>query len=47
MDALAHVETVGPPPVESMFDDVFAEIPAHLHEQKAELLSLPRAQRGH
>ena len=33
--------------LESMFDDVFAEIPAHLQEQKATLLSLPRAQRGH
>jgi 2-oxoisovalerate dehydrogenase E1 component alpha subunit len=47
MDALAHVEKVGPPPVESMFDDVFADLPAHLQEQKEMLLSLPRAQRGH
>ena len=47
MDALAHVEKVGTPPVESMFDDVFAEVPPHLQEQRAELLALPRAQRGH
>jgi hypothetical protein len=30
-----------------MFDDVFAEIPPHLAEQKAELLALPRAKSGH
>ncbi len=47
LDALKHAETVGAPPVESMFDDVFAELPAHLAEQKAELLSLPRAKSGH
>jgi 2-oxoisovalerate dehydrogenase E1 component alpha subunit len=47
MDALAHVEKVPPPPVESMFDDVFAEMPDFLKEQKAECLSLPRAKSGH
>jgi hypothetical protein len=30
-----------------MFDDVFAEVPPHLQEQKAELLALPRAKTGH
>jgi pyruvate dehydrogenase E1 component subunit alpha len=45
--ALDRAETLGPPPVESMFDDVFAEIPPHLEEQKRELLALPRATNPH
>ncbi len=40
--ALAHAEEVGPPHVETLFDDVFAELPPHLVEQRAELLALPR-----
>jgi pyruvate dehydrogenase E1 component alpha subunit len=40
--ALAHAEQLGPPPVETMFDDVFAEIPPHLQEQKDYLLQFPR-----
>ncbi len=47
LEALAHVEKVGMPPVESMFDDVFAELPPHLVEQRAECLALPRAKSGH
>jgi 2-oxoisovalerate dehydrogenase E1 component alpha subunit len=47
MAALKHAESVPPPPVESMFDDVFADIPPHLAEQKRELLALPRAKSGH
>jgi pyruvate dehydrogenase E1 component alpha subunit len=47
MAAVRHAGEVGNPPVESMFDDVFAELPPHLQEQKAELLALPRAKSGH
>lgn len=35
------------PDVETLFDDVFAELPPHLVEQKAELLAQPRAKPGH
>jgi 2-oxoisovalerate dehydrogenase E1 component alpha subunit len=41
-DALAYAETLGPPALETMFDDVFAEMPPHLAEQKAECLAGPR-----
>ena len=47
MEALKHAEHVGAPPVESMFDDVFAETPAHLKEQREYLMQFPRAQGGH
>jgi pyruvate dehydrogenase E1 component subunit alpha len=47
LDALKHAETLGPPAVETMFDDVFAELPPHLAEQRAELLALPRHKPGH
>lgn len=47
MAALKAAEHLGPPPLESMFDDVFAEIPPHLAEQKAECLAGPRAKGGH
>ncbi|HEX8951363.1 MAG TPA: thiamine pyrophosphate-dependent dehydrogenase E1 component subunit alpha [Polyangia bacterium] len=47
MAAVKRAGELGNPPVESMFDDVFAEIPPHLAEQKAELLSLPRAKPQH
>ena len=46
-ECLAHAERLGPPPVESLFDDVFAELPPHLAEQRAELLALPRQGGGH
>jgi 2-oxoisovalerate dehydrogenase E1 component alpha subunit len=47
MAALKHADNVGVPPVESMFDDVFAEVPAHLAEQRDYLLGFPRAKGGH
>jgi TPP-dependent pyruvate/acetoin dehydrogenase alpha subunit len=47
MAALKHSEEVGPPPLESMFEDVFAEMPSHLVEQQAECLAAPRAKSGH
>jgi 2-oxoisovalerate dehydrogenase E1 component alpha subunit len=47
LEALKHAETVGPPSVETMFDDVFATLPPHLAEQRAELLAQPRAKSGH
>jgi len=47
MAALKHSESVGIPDVSTMFDDVFAELPLHLAEQKAELLSFPRAKAPH
>lgn len=46
-EALKHAESVGPPPVESIFDDVYAEMPEHLIEQKQECLAGPRAKSGH
>lgn len=45
--AVKRAGELGNPAVETMFDDVFAEIPPHLQEQKAELLSLPRAKPQH
>jgi pyruvate dehydrogenase E1 component subunit alpha len=47
LEALKHAEQVRPPAIETMFDDVFAELPPHLVEQRAELASLPRARSGH
>ena len=47
MAAVKHAGEVANPPVETMFDDVFAEVPPHLEEQKAYLMSLPRAKSGH
>jgi pyruvate dehydrogenase E1 component alpha subunit len=47
MEALKHAEKVGMPAIETMFDDVFAEVPDYLVEQRAELLSLPRQKSGH
>jgi pyruvate dehydrogenase E1 component alpha subunit/2-oxoisovalerate dehydrogenase E1 component alpha subunit len=34
LDAVAEAESMPPPPVESLFDDVFSEILPHLQEQK-------------
>jgi pyruvate dehydrogenase E1 component alpha subunit/2-oxoisovalerate dehydrogenase E1 component alpha subunit len=45
--ALAEVEEVGPPARETIFEDVFAELPAHLREQQRELLALRPAVLGH
>jgi pyruvate dehydrogenase E1 component alpha subunit len=47
MAAIKHAAEVGNPPVESMFEDVFADVPPHLVEQREELLALPRAKSGH
>jgi TPP-dependent pyruvate/acetoin dehydrogenase alpha subunit len=38
LDAVAHAEKFGAPPVESLFDDVFAELTPALREQKESLL---------
>ena len=45
--ALAHVESVGPPPLMSLIEDVYAQPTANLREQLAELLTLPRQKLGH
>ena len=45
--AIEGAESLGGPPVESLFDDVLAEVPPHLVEQRAELLSFPRQTSGH
>jgi pyruvate dehydrogenase E1 component alpha subunit len=42
-DVIAEAEKVAPPPLESLFEDVFAKPPWHLEEQKKELLAGPRA----
>jgi pyruvate dehydrogenase E1 component alpha subunit len=47
MAALKHAETLGPPALETMFDDVFGELTPQLEEQKAECLAGPRAKSGH
>jgi TPP-dependent pyruvate/acetoin dehydrogenase alpha subunit len=47
MAAVKHASTVGNPAPESIFDDVFATLPPHLEEQKAELLASPRAKSPH
>ena len=45
--AIEQAEALGPPPVESLFDDVFGHLPPHLEEQKRELLAMPRAVNPH
>ena len=40
---IKEVEALPPPTRESLFDDVYAELPWHLREQRAELLALPPA----
>ena len=44
---VAEAEKTPPPSLDSMFDDVFAELPWHLAEQRAELLRGPKAPAGH
>lgn len=46
-EAVASSEATPPPPLESMFDDVYAEPPWHLREQRAQLVQGPRAPRTH
>lgn len=45
--AIQEVEQLGPPPRTSLFDDVFAELPWHLVEQRAEMLVYPPQSGGH
>ncbi|HTQ07140.1 MAG TPA: pyruvate dehydrogenase (acetyl-transferring) E1 component subunit alpha [Polyangiaceae bacterium] len=46
-DAVAIAEKTPPPALESMFDDVYAKVPWHLAEQRAELVAGPRAPSPH
>lgn len=41
--AIREVEAMGPPSRESLFEDVYAQLPWHLQEQQAELLRHPAA----
>ena len=41
--AVNEVEAMGAPPRESLFDDVYAELPRHLQDERAELLTMPPA----
>jgi 2-oxoisovalerate dehydrogenase E1 component alpha subunit len=45
-DAVAVAEKIPAPALETMFEDVFAELPWHLREQQQALLGGPRA-KGH
>lgn len=45
--ALAHAESMGPPPLISLIEDVYAQPTPQLREQLAELLALPRQKLGH
>ncbi len=45
-DAIAAEEPVGPPPLESLVRDVFADVPPHLREQLDELAEVPRQKLG-
>jgi 2-oxoisovalerate dehydrogenase E1 component alpha subunit len=45
--AVELAESAPPPPLESMFDDVYEKLPWHLVEQRAQLLAGPRAPSGH
>jgi 2-oxoisovalerate dehydrogenase E1 component alpha subunit len=46
-EAVATAERTPPPSLESIFDDVYAEPPWHLVEQRAQLLAGPRAPSTH
>ncbi len=46
-DAVSIAERTPAPPLESMFDDVYANAPWHLVEQRQQLLSGPRAPSSH
>jgi pyruvate dehydrogenase E1 component alpha subunit/2-oxoisovalerate dehydrogenase E1 component alpha subunit len=43
--AIAEVEPLGPPPRDSLFDDVYTDAPWHIAEQRDELRSVPPAPR--
>lgn len=47
VDALKHAESVGPPPLISLIEDVYAQPTQNLRDQLAELLALPRQKLGH
>jgi TPP-dependent pyruvate/acetoin dehydrogenase alpha subunit len=46
-DALAAADRKPAPPVDSLFDDVYEQLPWHLREQRAYLASQPRATNPH
>jgi 2-oxoisovalerate dehydrogenase E1 component alpha subunit len=46
-DALAEVDRLGPPPVETMFDDVYEQMPWHIAEQKAWVMAQERTKSPH
>ncbi|MEZ4398709.1 MAG: thiamine pyrophosphate-dependent enzyme [Kofleriaceae bacterium] len=46
-DALAASDATPPPPVDSLFDDVYQEMPWHLREQKAWLMAQARTKSPH
>ena len=41
--AVAKIENAPPPPRETLFDDVYADLPWNLREQKEEMLAHPSA----
>jgi len=41
-NAIQEAERAPPPPVETLFEDVYADIPAHLREQRDAALAMPR-----
>ena len=45
--ALARADEAGMPPLESLFDDVYEELPWHLAEQRDYLLAQPRSKSPH
>jgi len=45
--ALARADSLGAPPVESLFDDVYEELPWHLVEQRQYLMAQPRTRSPH
>ena len=46
-DVVEAAEKAPAPSLESMFDDVYASLPWHLREQRAEVLAGPRAPSAH
>ncbi|MGZ3442480.1 MAG: thiamine pyrophosphate-dependent dehydrogenase E1 component subunit alpha, partial [Polyangia bacterium] len=45
-DAVAKNEHVAPPPLETLVEDVYADVPWHLQEQLSEIAPLPRQKLG-
>jgi TPP-dependent pyruvate/acetoin dehydrogenase alpha subunit len=46
-EAIATAEAKDPPSIESLFEDVYEQMPWHLREQCDEALRLPRAKKEH